>query len=155
MRVFSAVLEVFSRRGPIDLDEPPAAGEAHAITSALIADLRRTTPPKQVRRESTRQYLEAVIQRDHLEEYCQILTAAFGEPCKPFGVRARFSRPLEERIAALGGIMKKQCLYLRRFEDDRVAYAALWPWDDPNSITLKLGVFDEPLPATGTPTPPR
>lgn len=149
MRVLSAVLEVFSTsKALIDLDEPPAAGEAHAITRAMVADLCRLLP-QEIRPESTH-YLEAVIQRGRLEEYCQILAAVFGEPCKPFGVRPKFVPPLAERIDAVGGIMKKQCLYLRRFEDDRVAYAALWPWHDADSITLKVGVFDEPLSGTRT-----
>ena len=149
MGVLSAVLEVFSGKSLIGLDEPPAAGEAHAITSALIADLR-TTKPEEIRGESTHQFLEVVIQRDRLDEYCQILTAAFGEPCKPFGVRAKFARALAESIDAMGGIMKTQCLYLRRFEDDHVAYAALWPWGDPKLITLKVGVFEQALPASET-----
>ena len=86
MGVLSAVLQVFSSKSLIALGEPPAAGEAHAFASALITDLRETQPGE-IRRESTRQYLEAVIHGDRLEEYCQLLTTAFGEPCKPFGVR--------------------------------------------------------------------
>ena len=147
MGVLSAVLEVFISKGLITLDEPPASGGANAGTTALIADLR-LTQPEEIRRESTSQYLEAVIRRDRLEEYSKILAAVLGEPCKPFGVRAKIAQPLSAKIDSLGGILKKQCLHLRRFEDDRVAYAALWPWDDPNLITLKVGVFDEPIPAT-------
>ena len=97
--------------------------------------------PKEIRAESTDQLLEAVIRGARLDEYTQVLTQALGEPCKPFGLRGEFARPLAQQIDEMGGVSKEQCLFLRRFEDDRIAYAALWPWGDPSSITLKVGVL--------------
>ena len=140
MTVLNTILGALRGTGPVSLDEAPAAGEAQAATSALITDLR-ATQPKEIRGESSAQYLEAVIHGDRLEEYSEILTQAFGEPCKPFGVRAEFTASLAKRIDAMGGIMKTQCLYLRRYADNRIAYAAFWPWGNPSSITLKVGVL--------------
>ena len=140
MTVINTILGALRGAGPVTLDEAPAAGEAQAATSALITDLR-TTQPKELRGESTAQYLEAVIDGDRLEEYSQILTKAFGEPCKPFGVRAEFTPALAKMIDTMGGVMKTQCLYLRRYADNRIAFAALWPWGNPSSITLKVGIL--------------
>ena len=141
MSLLSDLLGVFRSKDAIALAEPPAAGEAQPVASNLITVLGEMQP-KEVRHESTDDYLEAVIRGERLEEYSLVLAKIFGEPCKPLGVRPRFAGPLAKQVAAIGGVTQKQCLFLRRFEDDRVAYAALWPWSDPKSITLKVGVLD-------------
>ena len=147
MGVLDGILGLFRGKGAIALDEAPAAGEARAVSRALIAALREAQP-REVRAASTSEYLDAVVDRTRLEEYCEILAQTLGEPCKPFGVRGKFVHALAEKIDAVGGVERNQCLFLRRFEDDDIAYAALWPWGDAKSITLKVGVFQGPVPAS-------
>jgi hypothetical protein len=134
------------RKEIIALDEAPAAGEARAGLHALMAALAETQL-REVRAASSSEYLEAVIDRTRLEEHAEVLAGTLGKPCKPFGARVKFVRALAENIDAFGGVGRTQCLYLRRFEDDYIVYAALWPWDDPESITLKVGVFERSRPA--------
>ena len=130
----------------ICLDAPPAAGNASTSVRPLIADLREA-PSTEIRGNSTADYLEVVLQRERLEEFTRILDAFLGPPAKPFGQRPRFDRPLRQLVESRGGILKGQCLYLRRYEDHHVAFAALWPWGDPETITLKVGVYDATFPS--------
>ena len=147
MGVLDGILGFLRGKGAIALDEAPAAGEACAVLRALIEALREAQP-REVRAASTSEHLDAVIDRTQLEEYCAVLAQTLGEPCKPFGARGKFVHALAKKIDAMGGVERTQCLYLRRFEDDDIAYAALWPWGDSKSITLKVGVFQDPLPAS-------
>ena len=131
------------------LDAPPATGNASASVGPLIVDLRKV-PSTEIRDGSTAEYLEVVLQRARLEEFTRILDAFFGPPAKPFGQRPRFYRPLRRLVESRGGIMKDQCLYLRHYDDQYVAFAALWPWGNSEKITLKVGVYGETLPSVIT-----
>ena len=145
MGVISAVVGIL--RGSklvVQLDAPPAAGSAAEAVGPLITTLRATVPI-QIRSGSNKECLDAVIQREKLEVFSGILSEVFSEPAKPFDVRASFSGSLDGLVESGGGIAKDQCLYLRLFEDGYVAYAAFWPWGDKNQITMKVGVYSEPL----------
>ena len=87
-------------------------------------------------------YLEAIVSQDALDAGCRILEAVLGPPAKPFGVKASFEGEVQALVDSRGGIQKNQALYLRRYEDDRIAFAALWPWSDGRRVTLKLGIYD-------------
>ncbi len=128
----------------ICLDGPPATGNASASVRPLIVDLRKV-PSTEIRDGSSAEYFEVVLERAGLEEFTQILDAFFGPPAKPFDERRRFDGLLGELVESRGGITKEQCLYLRRHDDHYVAFAALWPWGDSETITLKVGVYDEAL----------
>lgn len=125
----------------VEIEGPDAPGEAKPALQQLIREIH-VLKPKEVRSESRDFYLEAVVLREGLEAYEVLLEAVFGKPAKPFDEKGGFSGSLDEMVDSIGGIDKDQCLYLRRFEDGRVLFAALWPWGDPANITLKLGVFE-------------
>ncbi|MCZ6794924.1 MAG: hypothetical protein O7J95_15070 [Planctomycetota bacterium] len=143
MGILGRVIEmVGGRRTVVRLDEAPASGAAEAAVRPLIAELRRAVSPE-IRSASTKVYLEGVITRDRLASCTEIVSEALGSPAKPFDERAAFDRTVRAMVDSHGGINKDQCLYLRRFEDGRVAFAALWPWSSSNRITVKVGVYDE------------
>ena len=147
MGLLSAVIEVFAgNKNAVRLDEPPGTGAAVGAVRSLIARLCQAASAE-VRNVSTEDYLEAVIRREQLDECCRILGEALGPPAKPFDQRATFTGPLHNMVQSHGGVQKDQCLHLRRYEDDHVAFAALWPWADPEKITLKVGIYDQKLPA--------
>ena len=123
------------------LDAPPADGVAGDAVSALILEIKATIA-HQIREVSTDSYLEAVLELPAREPCLALLREALGAPVKPFGKRARFDDALDAMIASRGGIDTNQCLFLRRFSDDRVAFAALWPWSNGIATTLKVGVYD-------------
>ncbi|MEZ6184029.1 MAG: hypothetical protein R3F62_03345 [Planctomycetota bacterium] len=124
----------------VQLDEPDAEGEAAAAVAALIPQLKQALS-LELREGCTEAYLEAVLKRPELDACTGALTGALGEPKKPFGERPAFDRALAKLIDSQGGIEAGQCLFLRRFSDGRVAFAALWPWSNGAQITLKLGVY--------------
>ena len=143
MSLLSVVLQAFQGKGHFDLVASPAKGEAHTAIRALITELGKMAP-SEIRSESTPDYFEAVIRRERLEEYSDLVAEVFGEPCKPFDERVKFVPHLARRIKTMGGIAKNQCLYIREFEDRFIAAAAFWPWMDGESVTLKVKVFEEP-----------
>jgi hypothetical protein len=142
-----ALVDLLSRflgRGqpPISLDAPPASGAAREATVPLIRRLREQLP-LELRSETTTDYLEGVLPAAALESSRAILEEVLGPPAKPFGARPRFEAALEKLVDSRGGIEKGQCLFLRRFADGRVAFAALWPWSGGERVTLKVGVYDQ------------
>jgi hypothetical protein len=117
------------------------SGTATEVIPPLIVAIS-ALGPRETRRVSTEQYFEGVITKERLGEFTALLEEAFGAPAKPFGSRGDFEGDLEALVDSRGGIDKGQCLYIRSYEDDgRVAFAALWPWSDGHSITLKVGIY--------------
>ena len=117
------------------------SGTAAEVTLPLIVAIA-ALGPRETRRVSTAHYFEGVITKERLSEFSALLEGAFGAPAKPFGSRGDFEGDLETLVDSRGGIDKGQCLYMRGYEGDgRVAFAALWPWSDGHSITLKVGIY--------------
>ena len=142
MGVLNSLMELFGgSRTLVGLDETPAPGAAEAAIRPLIVELRRAVS-LEVRSATTKVYLEGVLTRELLDRCTEILSKTFGPPAKPFDQRVAFEKTLRDMVESQGGIMKNQCLYLRRYEDSRIAFAALWPWSTPIEITLKVGVYD-------------
>ncbi len=145
MGLLDSVLSVFGGKvATVDLMDAPASGDAIHAVHAVIAKMK-DLEPHETRRCSTADYLELVVNGERIDEYCDYLDEIFGEPAKDFGARYRFSPAVDELVGSIGGIAKEQSIYLRRFDAGFVAYAALWPWSDPESVTLKVGVFEQPL----------
>jgi len=138
----SLIKSLFGPTRIVQLEEPRAVGAAVPALQQLIREIG-VLKPKEIRPESSEDNLDAVILRERLEEYETMLQGVFGKPAKAFDEKCRFAEALDDKIDSIGGIDKGQCLYLRCFEDDCILYAALWPWGDPDKITLKLGMFDE------------
>ena len=126
----------------VQLDEPAAEGSAEAAVAALAVEVKQAIA-LELREGSSRVALDAVLKTADLEGCTELLTSAFGAPKKPFGARPASDKQLTALIDSQGGIDTGQCLYLRRFADDRIAFAALWPWSNGVQITLKLGVYAE------------
>ena len=124
-------------------DEPPAPGEAEAAVTALIAEVKQAVE-LELREGCSDTYLEAVLERAALDACTEVLAKTLGPPKKPFGERPAFDRSLSALIDSKGGIEKGQCLFLRRYADERIAFAAFWPWSSGAEVTLKLGVYSTP-----------
>ena len=141
MGILSAINRVFDgKKNVVGLDEPPAPGLARATVGAVSSKLRQSLSIEV--RKAVDVYLEAVLTLDALDRGCAILEDALGPPAKPFGAKACFTAEVQALVDSRGGIHKNQALYLRRYEDNRIAFAALWPWSDGRRVTLKLGIYD-------------
>ena len=138
----SLIKSLFGPTPLVELNGLCATGEALPALQQMIREVQ-VLEPKEIRPESGAEFLDVVILRESLEDYETILQGLFGNPAKPFDEKCRFPDDLDTMVDSIGGIDKDQCLYLRRFEDDRILYAALWPWGDPEKITLKLGRLDD------------
>ena len=85
------------------------------------------------------EYLEAVVKKSNLELLQSILIRHLGSPGKGPGEEAHFSEEIRGVVDSLGGLRNEQSFFYRQ-EDNKVAYAVLWPWEsDPDRITLKAG----------------
>ena len=142
MGLIDTVTAWIGNQPTITLEQEPARGTGDAALRALIAELREAIPMQ--RRGGGTRTLDCVLAAKVLEDCGDILVQTFGEPVKSFGQRVKFAPELRERIDSKGGIAKNQCLFLRRFEDGRIAFAALWPWAGCEDVTLKIGLYDEP-----------
>jgi len=113
------------------------------LVSPLIAALKKTIPLEVRSASASDERLEAVLSRPDLQRCYGLLTEALGPPAKEFSKAATFEPDMQRVVGQLGGIRTDQCLFLKRSEDQRVIYAALWPWaSDATRITLKVGVYE-------------
>jgi hypothetical protein len=87
------------------------------------------------------EYLEAVISKQDIELLHSLLIKHLGPTAKEPGKEANFPKEIQEVVEALGGLRKEQSFFYKQ-EEDKVIYAALWPWgSNPDKITLKSGVW--------------
>jgi hypothetical protein len=87
------------------------------------------------------EYLEAVIKGSDLELLQSIITKHLGSAAKGPGEEVNFSGEVKKVVDSLGGLRIGQSFFCR-LEDNRVVFAALWPWQyDPERITLKAGGY--------------
>jgi hypothetical protein len=77
-------------------------------------------------------YLEVVIVKDKLTELIVRLDRVFGS------AQERPSSRAKDVIKGFGGIIEGQILYFLH-EGDSFIFAMLWPWQDGEHITLKMG----------------
>lgn len=125
----------------VALDGTEAPGEARAAVADLIGRITTSIRPA-LRDGCTDDALDAVLDVGRLDACVTALEHALGPPAKPFGRRAVMSGDVAAMVDSRGGIDTDQCLFLRRYSDGRVAFAALWPWRDGRSVTLKVGIYD-------------
>lgn len=88
-------------------------------------------------RTDTDVYFEAVISKENLNGLVSKLEKAFGPALYPS--RSKLPSDIQGAIKEFGGIMQGQTLYFCR-QDKSSVFAMLWPWQDGENITLKLGV---------------
>lgn len=141
MGILSAIHKVFDgKKNVVGLNDPPGAGGARDAVGAVSLQLRKSLSIEV--RSAVDVYLEAVVNMDAIDRGCAILEAEFGPPAKPFGAKPSFVAEVQALVASRGGVHKNQALYLRQYEDGRVAFAALWPWSDGRRVTVKVGIYD-------------
>jgi hypothetical protein len=106
----------------------------------LFEEIKKSVPVE-IRADS-KDYLEAVVDRQGLDLLLPILTRYFGTAAKGPGEKATFPPQIVKLVASLGSLRLEQSFYYKE-ENNRVVYAALWPWgSNPNKVTLKSGVSD-------------
>ncbi len=126
----------------VTLFDPAAGGKSTAVVSTLVTSILGEFDVK-LRHGCSAEYLHGIISSDDLESCSEMLARVFGLPRKPFGCRPMLDEPMQRMVDSHDGIHADQCLYLRRYNDGRVAFAALWPWSNGVLVTLRLGVYDE------------
>ena len=137
MGILSAIM---GKKTLVELDQAPTPGTARDAFGAVSAQIRESLSIEL--RSAVDCYLEAIVEAGVLNEACHIIEDALGPAAKPFGVKASFADEVQELVDSRGGIQKNQALFLRKYEDGRIAFAALWPWSNGKRITLKLGIYD-------------
>ena len=107
----------------------------------MIAELRETLPMEIRPASEGVEYLEAVIQRKDLEQLMTVLAKHVGPAVKEPRGEAHFPTEIEGLVDSLGGLRLEQSFFYRREGDEKILYAALWPWvSNPEKITLKAGI---------------
>ncbi len=86
------------------------------------------------------EYLEAVVNRSDLELLRSLLGEHLGPPAKEAGTEANLPMEIEGLVDSMGGLRIEQSFFYKKGEDNRILFAALWPWkSNPENITLKAG----------------
>lgn len=99
----------------------------------LLAEVQQLTLAE--KRTQTVDYLEVVVEIDHLEALRKTLGSYFGAPLKPqgqvpSGKAVRLAKPY-------GGIRQDQTMYCRQ-DVDHDEYVLLWPWGNGIRVTAKI-----------------
>ena len=106
----------------------------------MIAELRENLTMEIRPNSRGLEYLEAVIGRNDLESLKSILTRHLGPAAKEPGMDANLPKKIQSLVDSMGGLRGEQSFFYMQ-EDNRVVYAALWPWESNlDKITLKAGV---------------
>ena len=87
-------------------------------------------------RTETEDYFETVIKNSCLKSLTQILEKSFGPPVWPS--RNKLSIEAEKIVKNFGSLRKGQTLYFSTHEGSTV-FAMLWPWQDNEKVTIKMG----------------
>ena len=88
-----------------------------------------------IMRMDNENYFEAVIDHERLEGMIRVLEGIFGPPAWPSD--KKLSKYIEGLIKDAGGLRKGQTLYFLD-EEECLAFAMLWPWQDGKRITIKI-----------------
>ncbi len=92
--------------------------------------------PLQEARTDRDDYIEVVINSTKLPDTSKILNRYFGLPAWPSD--KEIHKEIKEIIANFGGIIKGQTLYAK-IDNERYAFAMIWPWQSAQYFTLKVG----------------
>lgn len=90
---------------------------------------------EQVRKDNE-DYLEAVILKSGLPQLTTRLERFFGSLAWPS--KTSLSSQAKEVIEDFGGLRHGQALYFKQ-QDNQATFAMLWPWNDGEHLTLKVG----------------
>lgn len=93
-------------------------------------------------RSDNEYYFEAVIKKARLEELARVLESNFGPPAWPS--RLKLSKEAGNALKNFGGIRNGQTLYFSNNGAHQI-FAMLWPWQDNERVTIKMGNVDHPL----------
>lgn len=87
-------------------------------------------------RSDNEDYFEAVIKKARLEELARVLESNFGPPAWPS--RLKLSKEAGNALKNFGGIRNGQTLYFSNNGAHQI-FAMLWPWQDNERVTIKMG----------------
>lgn len=81
-------------------------------------------------------YFEAVIKKDSVNKVSQVLEGSLGKAVWPS--QNKIPKEAQTTVKNFGGLRKGQTLYF--FSENGVSlFAMLWPWQDGERITVKMG----------------
>jgi len=100
----------------------------------IKAEIKKMEPD--MTRMDNENYFEAVIGHARLGEMVRVLEGIFGAPAWPSD--KKLLRDTEKLIKDVGGLRKGQTLYVLN-EEGCSMFAMLWPWQDGERITMKMG----------------
>lgn len=87
-------------------------------------------------RNDSDDYFEAVIKKSNLAKLVEVLEKKFGLPAWPS--RNKLSKDIEMIVKKFGGLRNGQTLYFL-MKEGRSLFAMLWPWQDNERVTVKIG----------------
>lgn len=97
-----------------------------------------------VKRSFTFEKIELVVYQSELAEWQSIFETDYGGVKKMSGVK-----PSEEDMKltyTYGGINEFQTLFVNALDQDLIAIAMFWPWNDKEHFTLHMGFVRKDLP---------
>jgi hypothetical protein len=87
------------------------------------------------------EYLEGVIRKNDLELLKSLLAKHLGPAAKEPETEVNFPKEIQRLVDSIGGLRIEQSFFYRQEANNKVLYAALWPWEsDTEKTTLKAGV---------------
>jgi hypothetical protein len=115
--------------------------EGNAITLNEIVE-RCSGLNIDTKRELTDEYGELVFSSEDIKQWSEILAGILGPAVKPEGVKpAKEDKKITDDY---GGIRRDQTLFRKEF-NGVVIIAMFWPWDDGQSVTLKLACLQKKI----------
>jgi len=106
----------------------------------LIEALRRSLRMEIRPNSQGSEYLEAVVRKSDLELLRSLLREHLGPAVKEAGTETNLPAEIEELVDSMGGLRIEQAFFYKKGDDNRILFAALWPWEsNPEKITLKAG----------------
>jgi len=81
-------------------------------------------------------YMEAVVKKETVVKVTQTLENLLGKPVWPS--KDRLAKETKQLVDSLGGLRKDQTLFFLN-KDGVSLFAMLWPWQDGEKVTLKMG----------------
>lgn len=87
-------------------------------------------------RADNEDYFEAVVKKDSIDKVVQALEGKLGKAVWPS--KERLSKEADKLVRNFGGLRKGQTLFFLN-KDGISLFAMLWPWQDGERITVKLG----------------
>lgn len=83
-------------------------------------------------------YFEAVVKKESIEKIAGTIKSILGEAVWPS--QDKLSKDIQKMVDKFGGLRKGQTLFFLS-KDGVSLFAMLWPWQDGERITIKIGMI--------------